>query len=185
MLFTELPQSTHDIVVLRPMLESDIQAWYDYLSQPIVFEPTSWNVQCVDELAHAVWKPETFTDSTALRFAIALRSTNMLVGTAGFHTVSALNKAAELAYDLAPLVWGQGIAQSACRALVQWAHEHVGMVRVQASVLESNARSAQVLQRCGFEREGLLRSYRMVRGRPGDFCMYGHVVVAGQALPKP
>jgi ribosomal-protein-alanine N-acetyltransferase len=27
-----------------------------------------------------------------------------------------------------------------------------------------------------FQYEGLLRSYRMVRGQPGDFNMYAHVV---------
>jgi ribosomal-protein-alanine N-acetyltransferase len=42
-------------------------------------------------------------------------------------------------------------------------------------VLTSNKRSIEVLQRCRFKREGLLRSYRMVRGRPGDFWMYSHV----------
>ena len=59
--------------------------------------------------------------------------------------------------------------------VVGWAHEHAGMARIQATVLESNARSISVLERCGFELEGLMKSFRMVRGKPGNFYMYAHV----------
>ena len=44
-----------------------------------------------------------------------------------------------------------------------------------ATALESNERSARVLERCGYQREGLLRSYRLVRGQPGNFFMYSHL----------
>jgi ribosomal-protein-alanine N-acetyltransferase len=62
-----------------------------------------------------------------------------------------------------------------CRVLTEWAHHGAGVVRVQATTLDSNVRSAQVLERCGYQREGLLRSFRMVRGAPGDFFMYSHI----------
>jgi ribosomal-protein-alanine N-acetyltransferase len=77
-------------------------------------------------------------------------------------------------------MWGKGMATAICRELVRWAHASAGIIRVQASVLESNARSIGVLERCGFVREGLLRSYRIVRGSPGNFFMYSHVA----KLPK-
>jgi ribosomal-protein-alanine N-acetyltransferase len=165
----------HEVVFIRELLSGDIQAWYDYLCLQEVFEHTSWNVQAQSELAHYVWKPEEFTPSSLLRFAVALKSTNRLVGTAGFHTVSPQNRTAEIAYDLTPEMWGKGIATATCRELVRWAHTSADIIRVQASVLESNARSIRVLERCDFVREGLLRSYRVVRGSPGNFFMYSHV----------
>ena len=165
----------HEVVFIRELLSGDIQAWYDYLCLQEVFEHTSWNVQAQSELAHYVWKPEEFTPSSLLRFAVALKSTNRLVGTAGFHTVSPQNRTAEIAYDLTPEMWGKGIATATCRELVRWAHTSADIIRVQASVLESNARSTRVLERCDFVREGLLRSYRFVRGSPGNFFMYSHV----------
>jgi ribosomal-protein-alanine N-acetyltransferase len=87
-----------------------------------------------------------------------------------------MNRTAEIAYDLSPRVWGKGIATSVCGQLVAWGHASAGLLRVQATVLESNTKSMAVLERCCFLREGLLRSYRLVRGRPGDFYMYSHVV---------
>ena len=173
MRFTALPQSEHELVKLRALTPADIPQWFEYLAMPVVFEHTSWNVQSPAELEHYATQSEA--PSAMLRLAIAERATDRLVGTIGFHTVSPENRSAELAYDLSPPWWGQGIASDACEVMVQWAHLHVGLLRVQATVLNSNNRSIEVLQRCGFKREGLLHSYRIVRGKPGNFWMYSHV----------
>jgi ribosomal-protein-alanine N-acetyltransferase len=175
MLFQTLPESAHELVELRPIEVSDLEDWYAYLSMPIVFEHTSWAVKSPSDLEPFVWAPETITSSSLLRLAIVLRSSSKLVGTIGFHTVTPQNKSAEIAYDLSSDVWGKGIATYLCGRLVSWAHTHVGLVRVQATALETNVRSDRVLRKCGFEHEGLLRSYRMVRGKPGNFHMYSHV----------
>ncbi|WP_146042156.1 GNAT family N-acetyltransferase [Chromobacterium sinusclupearum] len=67
------------------------------------------------------------------------------------------------------------MAAAACASLLRWRHRHVGLVRIQATALPANHRSIQVLERNGFEREGLLRSYRKVRGPSRDFWMYSHI----------
>lgn len=175
MQFQALPVSTHPLVLLRPIAASDLGDWLDYLTLPVVYEHTSWATTSTTELAPYVWSAEIAAPSAALRLAIADRASGRLVGTMGFHTVSAQNRSAELAYDLAPQVWGKGIATQLCNTLVAWAHSDAGLLRVQATTLESNLRSARVLQRCGFVHEGLLRSYRMVRGTPGNFNLFAHV----------
>jgi [ribosomal protein S5]-alanine N-acetyltransferase len=182
-IFKALPAMEHDVVFLRELVSGDIQPWYDYLCLPQVYEHTSWDVRAPADLAHYAWKPEEFTEASLLPFGVASKSTNRLVGTAGFHSVSPQNQTAEIAYDLAPDVWGRGIATAVCRELVCWAHASADIIRVQASVLESNARSTRVLERCGFVREGLLRSYRMVRGRPGNFFMYSHLADDRKVIP--
>src|SRR4051812_47632167 len=154
-----LPESTHALVTLRPIAEADLPVWYAYLSQPEVLEHTSWNLSSCAELAPYVWNPEANTETSLLRLAVALRSTGELVGTAGFHTVQPQNRSAEIAYDLSPSVWGKGIATSVCGQLVAWAHGQVGLLRVQATVLESNASSMAVPEGRGFFPEGLLCSY--------------------------
>ena len=42
-------------------------------------------------------------------------------------------------------------------------------------MLETNGRSERVLIKCGFAYEGLLRAYRQVRGRAGNFKMYARL----------
>ena len=45
-------------------------------------------------------------------------------------------------------------------------------------MLDTNAASIRVLEKAGFEREGWLRAYRVVRGMPGNFFMYARVAQA-------
>lgn len=174
MRFSHLPQASHAAVRLRPLRADDVEAWAAYLHLPQVYEHTSWNHPTVAELAPYVGNETNTEAGSLLRLAIASRVGDRLLGTIGFHTVSGLNRSAELAYDLHPSAWGRGIASSLVRDVVAWAHGHVGLVRIQATVLAANRASIRVLERTGFVHEGLLRAYRMVRGTPGDFHMFAH-----------
>lgn len=49
------------------------------------------------------------------------------------------------------------------------------LTRIQATVLDSNARSIAVPERLGMQRAGLLCAYRKVRGHPRNFWMYAHL----------
>lgn len=181
MQFRSLPSSAHPHFALRPLEAADIAAWADYLNLPGVYEHTSWNHPSPAELESYLRNEATADPAGRLRLAIAARSNNRLAGTIGFHTVSIANRSAEIAYDLNPTFWGQGLASIMGTELVRWAHDDAKLVRVQATVLETNARSIATLERMSFAREGLLRSYRLVRGFPGNFYMYAHVVNPGDA----
>ncbi|CBJ39818.1 Acetyltransferase (plasmid) [Ralstonia solanacearum CMR15] len=156
----------------RQLARTDIQAWYDYLSIPAVYEHTSWNLSAAADLDPQFDHFESSAIDSARRLAIMESQTGRLAGTIGFHTISDANRSAELAYDLRPDTWGKGLGTAATLAFVEWAQKEYGFIRIQATVLATNMRSARVLQKCGFQHEGLLRAYRMVRGVPGHFNMY-------------
>lgn len=175
MQFRFLPNPEHPLVCLRPLRAADIEPWSRYLNLPEVYEHTSWDHPTPDDLASYLNNELSGEPSSRLRLAIAQREGDEIVGTIGLHTVSAPNRSAELAYDLHPNMWGHGVATAMVGAVVEWAHAHAALIRVQATVLESNNRSVRVLQRSHFLQEGLLQSYRLVRGLPGNFYMYAHV----------
>lgn len=174
MLYQSLPVSEHPDFDLRPIRRADLDDWFAYLSQHQVYEHTSWDVKSVGDLLSFV-NASAHGFDPLFRLAIADRSSDKLIGTIGFHSVSLGDRRAELAYDLSPEVWGQGVATHFSKLMVEWAHGKASMVRVQATVLQSNARSIAVLRKAGFEHEGTLRSYRMVRGTAGDFEIYSHI----------
>jgi [ribosomal protein S5]-alanine N-acetyltransferase len=173
MQYNALPSLDHPLVWLREMRADDIAPMFRILNQPAVYEHTSWNLTAASDLQ--AYGAQERTPGSMTRFAIVRRDGGAFVGSAGFHSVSPGNRTAEIAYDLAPEVWGHGIARAACKALARWAFDDVGLVRVQGTTLVSNLRSQRVLEACGFEREGLLRRYRLVRGTPGDFWMYSRL----------
>ncbi len=169
------PQLSRPDLHLRPIEHGDVDAWYSYLALPHVVEHTSWNLRSSEELHPLVEWYESSDPASAIRFAIGEAGSPTLIGTIGFHTISLVNRSAEIAYDLHPAYWGRGIATACCDAVVAWGFERLRYVRVQATTLDANRASLRVLEKCAFVREGLLRSYRIVRGAPRDFWMYARV----------
>jgi RimJ/RimL family protein N-acetyltransferase len=162
-------------ISVRQLERADLPAWFDYLQIPEVVEHTSWNVRSMQDMEDLMRRCEEPTAASLRRFAIVQSHSGTLVGTIGFHTISEVNRSAEIAFDLAPAFWGQGIAAAVCKAVTEWSFGTYGFLRVQATALDSNLRSQRVLAKSEFRYEGLLRAYRMVRGRPGDFKIYARL----------
>lgn len=160
------------LVYARSIRLSDVPSWYAYLSIPSVTEHTSWNLSCENDLEKLVMNHLENAPESPIRFAIVDKSSEKLVGTVGFHSLSSASQSAELAYDIHPSFLGRGIATDVCKWIVSWGHSVRGFSRIQACVLDTNIASKRVLEKCGFSQEGELRNLRMVRGVPRDFFLY-------------
>jgi RimJ/RimL family protein N-acetyltransferase len=157
---------------VRALREEDAAAWTAYLRDPAVTEHTSWPPVDLPLITSVVRRAiAAYAERSSCRCAVARAEDDRLIGSCGFSTWSDTHGMAELVYDLAAEHWGRGTMSAAVRALTGWAFAS-GIHRVQAVVLPSNLPSARLLERCGFQREGLLRGYRRVRGTPRDFWMY-------------
>lgn len=161
--------------MLRNLRREDANAWYDFLKKPETIHHTSWNLHCRDDLLPQFDEFESCAPTSQIGLAIICLETGQLAGTVGFHTISQINCSAELAYNLAPEFWGRRLAQAAAAALCDWGYQVMRLNRIQATVLETNLASFKVLERSGFEREGYLKAYRMVRGKPRNFWMYSKI----------
>jgi RimJ/RimL family protein N-acetyltransferase len=71
----------------------------------------------------------------------------------------------EIGFLVDPNARGRGVAVRALALLIRWGFDELGMRRIQALVHPDNPASLRVVERLGFAREGLLRSYR--EGRSG------------------
>jgi len=160
-------------VRLRPLRPEDAEAWHAYLSDPEVTELTSYPEMSLPDVRSMVEKCRAgFASGSSFKWAIALQSDDVLVGTCGFNEWSRTHRRAELAYELARPYWGRGFVAQSVAASLDWAFTHGGLNRVHAFVMVGNTRSERVLERAQFTREGCLRSFRVSRGQPRDFCLY-------------
>ena len=71
-------------------------------------------------------------------------------------------------YWLLPEARGKGFATRSVQLVSRWALADLGMARLSVSIEPSNDRSLGVAKRSGFVREGILRSYEDIGGRPVD-----------------
>ncbi|KAG4210229.1 hypothetical protein ERO13_A02G033501v2 [Gossypium hirsutum] len=79
----------------------------------------------------------------------------------------------ELGYVLASKYWGKGIVTRAVKMVVdtifvEWPH----LERLEALVDVENVGSQRELEKAGFQREGVLRKYFIVKGRSRDRVMF-------------
>ena len=65
---------------------------------------------------------------------------------------------------LLPEHQGKGYGQESLREVVNYAFRVCGFHRLQANVIEGNYPSRRMLERCGFQLEGLLRESYRLRG---------------------
>ena len=157
---------------LRPLHIKDAATWASYINLPEVFQHTSWNQPSVSELEYLIRSYNQVHAESPLRLGIYQQGSQELCGTVGFHSISQVNHSAELAYDLHPDFWGRGLISHSARALIEWSFTQRHYQRIQATILPENLASIKVIERLGFQYEGRLRHYRMVRGEPRDYLMY-------------
>jgi len=82
---------------------------------------------------------------------------------------------AEIGYWLAEPYWGRGITSKAVQALTDYAFQHTGLVRIYASVFETNPTSMRVLEKNGFQFEGILRKNVIKNGAILDNFLYAKI----------
>lgn len=79
---------------------------------------------------------------------------------------------AEMGYWLSEAYWGRGLTTRAVTAMSDWAFEAYQLTRVFALVFAYNTPSIRVLEKSGFEREGLLRRSAIKNGVILDQIIY-------------
>ena len=76
-----------------------------------------------------------------------------------------------LGYGIGARSQGQGLMHEALEAGLAWAFDELGLHRVMANYLPRNERSARLLERLGFEREGCARHYLQIAGQWEDHVL--------------
>jgi RimJ/RimL family protein N-acetyltransferase len=82
---------------------------------------------------------------------------------------------AEAGYWLGSQYWRRGIATAALERICQYAFEQLGLLRVYATPLVWNAASFRVLEKAGFNREGIMRNASIKDGVVIDMALYARL----------
>lgn len=89
-------------------------------------------------------------------------------------------RTAEVGYYVAQPFWGRGLATSAVRQLCSHIFQNTDILRISAEVFAENLASCHVLERAGFQLEGILRSYAVKNGVVRDMKIYANLREKGE-----
>ncbi|HEX7334950.1 MAG TPA: GNAT family N-acetyltransferase [Pyrinomonadaceae bacterium] len=170
-----LPIITTPRVVLRWISEDDIDSVYEIFSDPRVMRYWS-TVPLPDREAAAELQreiAESNESDSMLKWGLALRDSNKVIGTTTLFHLNLDNGRAELGYAMGSAHWGKGYMHEALNALVSHAFEIMDLRRLEADVDPRNVASIRTLEKLGFQREGFLRERWHVNGEIQDAFFYG------------
>ena len=170
-----LPIITAPRVVLRWISEEDIDALYEVFSDPQVVRYWSSGPLPNREAAAAMQREIAASNenNTMLKWGLALRESNRVIGTTTLFNLNLDNGRAEVGYAMGSAYWGKGYMHEALQALLKHAFEVMQLRRLEADVDPRNAASIRTLERLGFQREGFLRERWHVCGEIQDALFFG------------
>lgn len=173
--FSNFPVLTTERLVLREIQETDLDQTYEIFSSIEVAQFSSHSpVESKDTIANGIkrWKQE-YNDKTQVRWGIARRDDNVIIGTCCLGDFDEDAKRCEIGYHLAYKEWNKGFMTEALKAMICYAFEESDTHRIEAFVTPGNDASKTVLKKLGFVEEGLLRERDFFKGQYQDGIVFG------------
>ena len=108
--------------------------------------------------------------------AFAIEADGELIGSISATRCANIHfRTAELGYYLGESYWGKGFATEAVRQICDYIYRNTDIIRIFAEPFAYNTASCRVLEKAGFQLEGLLRSNAVKNGRILDMKMYARI----------
>lgn len=109
-------------------------------------------------------------------FAFAIEYGGAVVGSIGvFRQQNIHFRTAELGYYIGERYWNKGITTAAVKQACDYVFENTDIVRIFAEPFARNAASCRVLEKAGFECEGVLRANAFKNGITEDMKLYAKI----------
>ena len=102
-----------------------------------------------------------------------IENDNELIGEIKFNRLRWFNRKAELGIIIKKEFQEKGIGKAALKKIIEFAFEKMNLHRLEAEVIEDNARSKKLIEDLGFVFEGELREAKYSKGKYLSVLRYG------------
>lgn len=157
-------------LLLRKITLADASDMFEYASKPETTEYLLWephpSYSYTAELIRHLQRG--YSDGRYFDFALELKQTGKMIGTAGFTSLDLKNNTGEAGYVINPSFRNNGFATEALSAIINIAFMTLRLNRLEAKYIDGNFASLRVMKKCGMQFEGILRQKMLVKGRYRD-----------------
>jgi ribosomal-protein-alanine N-acetyltransferase len=160
-------------LLLRRVKEEDLSFIHQGLSNKEVTQymlihfPT---LEATKEQLH--YYEDQYASGNGCYWVIQLKLTNTPVGVIGLNNIKLEHRRAELGYWLLPEHQQQGYTVEAAQEVLSYCFKSMELNRVEADTETENLKSSRVLEKLGFQKEGVFRSYEINNGKFIDLARY-------------
>lgn len=173
--FSKFPVMELGDIKLRDLMLTDKEHYFTMMSDEEVVQYLS-----DEDIPKSVSEAESeikfwgglFYRKHSIFWAVADSKSDEFMGTIGYNSWNVYNRRAEISYDLMRNHWRKGIMSRALNNAIIFGFQNMGLVRIEARTMLANIPSQKILEKLGFKKEGVLRSYRVIRDKPTDIVLY-------------
>jgi ribosomal-protein-alanine N-acetyltransferase len=177
---------TGDGIRLRPHRSGDFAEWADLRARSRAFlqpwEPT-WPT---DDLTRAAWRRRLSAYAHDMERGLAFpllvfrELDNAMVGGITLSNIRrGVAQMGSIGYWVGQPFARQGFTLAAVRAVTEFSFGKLGLHRLEAACIPTNAASRGVLLKAGFTQEGMARAYLRINGSWRDNLLFGLVARGG------
>ena len=115
---------------------------------------------------------QAFADGNGVSFAVLDPASGRMIASCNFNNIiRGAFHACHMGYSIGGAHEGRGLMFEAAQAGIDYMFSAMKLHRIMANHLPSNQRSARLLQKLGFEREGYARAYLKIAGKWQDHVL--------------
>jgi RimJ/RimL family protein N-acetyltransferase len=171
-------------LILRAIEREDLTQLHAWADKPeIQYQLGGWHFP-TSMRDQEQWLASLTCRSTDQRFAVQTAD-GVLAGTANLVSIDWKNRSAFEGLMLAPAFQGQGYGTEIVTALMAYAFDELGLVRLDTDIIEYNTASLSLHQKCGWVIEGRKRFGYFRKGRYWDKVILGVTRDEAQAKHQP
>ena len=128
-----------------------------------------------DEVAREIidWAERITCEKSGIRWAIALKPKDRMIGSCGFQLYERRHRRAEIGYELHSDYWRRGIMTEATQAVLQFCFERARRAPPGSRCGRGQCRFAALLRKVGFTLEGVWRERVFKRGAFQSLWQFG------------
>ena len=168
------PVLTDDVVALRPWRDTDVAAQLKAFSEPFFQRFSDWapRTECHARRSLAEQEDARRRGERVGLAVVESHDHDVVLGGGSLNNVDLSQGRAAVGYWLTPEARGRGLATRSVLLLARWAFEELGIARLELTCGPDNRASQRVAVRCGFTREGVLRSHVPFKGGRRDNVLF-------------
>lgn len=168
------PQISTKRLILRKISLNDAQTLFKYWSDPQVTQYLNLNTfkNIEQSLKMIGLLNSLYTKGKGIRWAIALKKNNIVIGTCGYNSWIKKSSRGEIGYELGREYWGNGYATEAVQKIIEYGFKTMNLNRIEAFTVPEAVSSVHLLEKLGFKKEGVLREYGYLNGKFLDENVY-------------
>lgn len=137
-------------LIIRPLTLDDAPACFSWNSDERVTKFMSYST--LTDISQTIdWIKSTLTEEKEWNWAFVLKEENKVIGSGGIGPSTQMNGYWGFGYNLHYDYWHKGYCTEAMKAIIDFAHNELGVNKICSNHAIDNPRSGKVMEKCGLK----------------------------------